>query len=321
MNATKESAINNVRTVLAQDADEHACNLTNWEQCYDQTTRGAFQGSLHEMQLPHMQVFCERTNQGMLQRCCVWPDSLWFGLPLPHAMQQDSRINGLGSGQHSIMVRPGGQEFELNTPADFSIYGIVVRQDCLRQAAEEQGFVVDWAALSHSPLLQVHTQPHARCLQTLQTLLLDKGAMAEQTRHSATDSVLEALLPLLETAQRADHHSGSFDRHLRVVSKARDWVLQHPEDPINVPQLCEQLHVSRRTLQYCFEEVTGLSPTQYLRVLRLNGARRQLRQAASGTTVRDVAASWGFWHFSQFASDFRKQFDCSPSQLLATQLH
>lgn len=316
MNTAKECAMQGIRTVLAQDADEHACNLTNWEQRYDQTTQGAFQGSLHEMQLPHMQVFCERTNQGMLQRCCVWPDSLWFGLPAQHSDQAQGRINGLGGGLHSIMVRPGGQEFELNTPADFSIYGIVVQKDALRQAADEQGFQVDWEALVQSPLLQVHSQPHTRCLQALQMLLLEPHTPA-----SASERVLEALLPLLETAQRGDQHRDSFERHLRVVNKARDWVLQHPEDPISVPQLCEQLHVSRRTLQYCFEDVTGLSPMQYLRVLRLNGARRQLRQASGDTTVRDVAASWGFWHFSQFASDFRKQFDCSPSQLLASQLH
>lgn len=317
MNESNECTLKTIRTVLAQDADEHACNLTNWEQRYDQTTRGAFEGALHEMQLPDMQVFCERTSQGMLQRCCVWPDSLWFGLPAypgsdTHS-HPDCRINGLASGPHSIMVRPGGQEFELNTPADFSIYGIVVRQDKLRQVAEENGYTVDWAALSASPQLQVQSQPHTRCLHTLHSLL-----RTDSPAQDIATQVLEALLPLLDTARHDDWHSSSFERHCRVVSRARDWVLAHPEDPISVPQLCEQLHVSRRTLQYCFEQVTGLSPTQYLRVLRLNGARRQLRAAHSGTTVRDVAASWGFWHFSQFASDFRKQFACSPSQLLGS---
>ena len=29
-------------------------------------------------------------------------------------------------------------------------------------------------------------------------------------------------------------------------------------------------------------------------------------------TVRDVAADWSFWHFSQFASDYRKLFGLQP---------
>ncbi len=38
------------------DADEHAHDLTNWEQSYDQITPGRFHGALAELQLPQMQV-------------------------------------------------------------------------------------------------------------------------------------------------------------------------------------------------------------------------------------------------------------------------
>ena len=78
--------------------------------------------------------------------------------------------------------------------------------------------------------------------------------------------------------------------------------------------------MSRRTLQYCFEDVLGINPVQYLRILRLNGARRQLREAET-RHVRDVAADWGFWHFSQFSSDYRKLFGHSPSETLKQGLH
>jgi AraC family ethanolamine operon transcriptional activator len=54
---------------------------------------------------------------------------------------------------------------------------------------------------------------------------------------------------------------------------------------------------------------------QYLRLIRLNGARRSLREPLSAAvSVRDVAANWGFWHFSQFSSDYRKLFGQCPSE-------
>ena len=61
---------------------------------------------------------------------------------------------------------------------------------------------------------------------------------------------------------------------------------------------------------------------QYLRLIRLNGARRSLR-ASSGApvTVRDVAANWGFWHFSQFSSDYRKLFGQCPSESRSQRTH
>jgi AraC family ethanolamine operon transcriptional activator len=127
--------------------------------------------------------------------------------------------------------------------------------------------------------------------------------------------LLNALLALLDTGAVDSAVSNSFQRRQRIVAKARDLVLAQHDQAITVPQLCEQLFVSRRTLQYCFEDVLGMSPMQYLRLIRLNGARRHLRQASvKSLTVQDVAADWGFWHFSQFSSDYRKLFGQSPSQ-------
>ncbi|HSI51777.1 MAG TPA: helix-turn-helix domain-containing protein, partial [Ideonella sp.] len=83
---------------------------------------------------------------------------------------------------------------------------------------------------------------------------------------------------------------------------------------LSVPQLCEALHVSRRTLQYAFEDEAGVSPLAYLRSVRLNGVRRLLRDPHQSMSVQDAAAHWGFWNMSQFASDYRRQFGESASQ-------
>ncbi len=92
-------------------------------------------------------------------------------------------------------------------------------------------------------------------------------------------------------------------------------MLAHRTRPVGVPELCEQLHVSRRTLQYCFQDVLGMAPATYLRTLRLNGARRDLCGRAAGS-VQDVAEAWGFWHLSQFATDYRRLFGKRPSETL-----
>jgi AraC family ethanolamine operon transcriptional activator len=134
--------------------------------------------------------------------------------------------------------------------------------------------------------------------------------------------VADALLTLLDTSQVDSSVSKSFERRQRIVAKARDYVLAHRDEAVTVPQLCERLFVSRRTLQYCFEDVLNLSPIQYLRLIRLNGARRSLRALSSSpASVRDVAANWGFWHFSQFSSDYRKLFGQCPSEALARRTH
>jgi AraC family ethanolamine operon transcriptional activator len=60
-----------------------------------------------------------------------------------------------------------------------------------------------------------------------------------------------------------------------------------------------------------------MAPATYVRAIRLNGARRDLCNASRDCrSVQDVAAAWGFWHMSQFATDYRKLFGMRPSDTL-----
>jgi AraC family ethanolamine operon transcriptional activator len=316
-----------LRTTEAHDADEHAHNLTAWEQHYDQLSAGRFTGQLTELRLPQMQVFREGTSQALRQSCRVWADSFWFGLPDVGASAAPgyapTRINGRLHGARDIMVRPGDEPFELVTPEQHSLFGIVVQKQALANAAARQGCQVDWARLQQAELLHVGDATRLACLQALDGLL-PRGASgslqpgpADNEVATLQDALLSVLLDMLDNSEADTAARQSFAKRQKVVAQARAHVLAHPDQAVTVPELCEQLHVSRRTLQYCFEDVMGLSPIQYLRAIRLNGARRHLHEAGRvQRSVQDVAAHWGFWHLSQFACDYRKLFGESPSQTL-----
>jgi AraC family ethanolamine operon transcriptional activator len=86
---------------------------------------------------------------------------------------------------------------------------------------------------------------------------------------------------------------------------------------VSLTELCRVTGSSGRTLQYAFREVTGLSPTVYLRLRALHWVHAELRDASPGeTTVTDVAMRWGFWHLGRFAASYRATFGTSPSQEL-----
>ena len=206
-----------LRVVEACDADEHAANLTNWEQCYDQTTCGTFHGLLEEIQLPGMQVFRESTSQGMRQSCCVWPDAMWFGLPFSADI---TRINGRTVAPHSVLVRPGHQEFELVTPADYTIFGLVVRQDTLHSAAQALGFDVDWGRLQAAEILHPSAAALKQCLHTLSALLQPDLGVPADPAHAQTHA-LEALLPLLDTSVVDAGVRDSFSRRAISAASAR----------------------------------------------------------------------------------------------------
>ncbi|WP_133649763.1 helix-turn-helix domain-containing protein [Paraburkholderia flava] len=320
-----------VQTCIAHDADEQARNLHGWRQTYDQLTAGRFVGTITELCLEHMQVFRETTSHSLRQTCEVQKDAYWFGIPVQRERDDDvaGRIDTQTIDDDALAFRPGGIEFELLTPAGYEILGVVVNGAVLRRyAADVERVGLD----DHVPRTAVVPIGGARKAQLCASLqqildadqLDDKNSRAPLSafaRNALQASILASLFDLGPWPSTDAAAMPTRRRRQWIVSEARGYVLKHRERPIGVPELCERLHVSRRTLQYCFHDVLGMAPATYLRALRLNGARRELGDAQQrARSVQDVAAAWGFWHLSQFATDYRKLFGMRPSDTLKAAL-
>jgi transcriptional regulator GlxA family with amidase domain len=75
--------------------------------------------------------------------------------------------------------------------------------------------------------------------------------------------------------------------------------------------------VSLRQLQQAFKAFTGMTPTHWLRLRRLNSAHRELLICTPNeTTVAQVAMNWSFWHLGRFSSSYRALFKELPSETL-----
>lgn len=74
----------------------------------------------------------------------------------------------------------------------------------------------------------------------------------------------------------ADHSAAPVERR-RLIARARDWMGDHLQHPFTVADLAEALHVSTRTLQACFRDELGHSPSLEARRLRFLRLRQQLR--------------------------------------------
>ena len=100
-----------------------------------------------------------------------------------------------------------------------------------------------------------------------------------------------------------------------LVRRAEVFATNAGTNPLCVSDLCVGCEVPRRTLNHAFHQVLGMGPGTYLRRLRLNHARRTLRQFRIGDrrpSVKSVALDNGFWHASRFGSQYRELFGESP---------
>lgn len=303
----------------SDDVNDHAASLSQWDQRYDQVAAGRFDGQLEELWLGPLQVFRERTSRAVLQRGAPCPHTLTLAMPVGDGPNEAWFCGRrVAAGQAFGLV--SHREFELATRGAFDIVAIGVRRSHLEAQARAAGLNLP-AAWLHNAVLD----SPADAGDGLRQLLLAALDSARATpallapgaaRDALADALCTALLGHLADARpQAGAAESTAATRQRVVREAQQHMRAHADAPISVPALCAAIHVSRRTLQCSFQDVLQMSPVAYLRAMRLNGVRRDLRRGGD-EPVADRAARWGFWHLSRFAADYRQMFGELPSETL-----
>jgi AraC family ethanolamine operon transcriptional activator len=106
--------------------------------------------------------------------------------------------------------------------------------------------------------------------------------------------------------------------HFSTARRAESYMRERMDEPLCIDDVCMNLRVSRRYLEYSFNDAFGVSPSRYLRLMRLHEVRRRLKRPGAGTTVTSEALRLGFNHLSLFSVQYKKTFGESPSATLWT---
>lgn len=102
----------------------------------------------------------------------------------------------------------------------------------------------------------------------------------------------------------------------RDVKRTIDYIQAHADHPITVEDLVSVSGVPGRTLYRHFRDFTGYAPMAYLRKVRFERVREDLKRASPTESVTDLALKWGFRHSGRFSMAYRQSFGESPSQTL-----
>ena len=97
-----------------------------------------------------------------------------------------------------------------------------------------------------------------------------------------------------------------------VVQKAVALMEAAIEEPVPLGELTQRTGVSQRQLERLCKRYLGATPAQYYVQLRLERARRMLRQ--TDMSVAEVAIACGFVSLSHFAKVYRRHYGLSPRE-------
>ena len=103
-----------------------------------------------------------------------------------------------------------------------------------------------------------------------------------------------------------------------VVRRAQACIEANADQPLRLSDIADASGVGVRALQLAFRRHLGTTPMAYLRRVRLQHVRVDLRAAVPGdnTSVASTARRWGFGNLSRFAGEYRDEFGELPSRTL-----
>ena len=278
-----------------------------------QTSSGTLSGSIRELHVGGMQVLSERYRGVMTNHCgSAVPDAIGFVLPL--RMDGAGMFNAQAWHPDAICVWNTNVEFNVITPPSDIVCVTVDRALLVEYIARSEHVDLEPELLRANLVFGAQQVGLlARRLKALVDVAFEEEWDIPAAQQVIYREVLETLTPVLVEQLRGAATPNRPCSHLVNVRRAREVALAHPDTPLRVQDLCRELRIPRRTLQDSFQHVLGISPLSYVHMLRLDGARRSL---LAGTPVKEVADTWGFWHWSRFSGAYRRLFGELPSATL-----
>jgi len=96
------------------------------------------------------------------------------------------------------------------------------------------------------------------------------------------------------------------------LRRVTDWMAEHLAEEFSLARLAEQACMSEFHFNRLFKRATGVPPSQYQIKLRLDAARRLLRETKK--SVITIANEVGYSNPSHFAQLFRKETGLAPTE-------
>lgn len=320
MNSQNEIHNNHqIRGMTTTDIDELALFQVNKNRHYTQLHVGRLQGNYLEVDLGTLQVFRENISAGSLIEAAPAKNFVPFAALLSNT--DDLNFCGKKIEKNAILQATGGV-WDVNFKSHLNVIAAAFDRDtfiCDIHLLTGQEVPNDWL-ISKVSLTDSYVLNHyAMGLNSIINLVQMKPEVlkTENALRMLKDTILRLIFNVLKVTTPSNEIRVNQSKRCRGVRQVMDYLHSYGKNIPTIPELCKIAELSERNLQYGFKEYLGVTPIRYLRLLRLNGVRRDLLiNHDKKNKIVDVALDWGFIELGRFASEYRQLFQELPSATL-----
>ena len=281
-----------------QAASEEA----GWECEYRQIEAGQLESQMVFQPVGGSSLLCETANRRLdiSARTPVSAVSVLVPLSDTHVL-----INGRRLSDDRIMILAPDIDFHAVSNRGGEVWSIHLRSDLLDESLDLDKLgtrIID----GQPDALTKFRDAIKYSLESDEERVLDH----HETRFAdLTQSLISSDAP----ATKTDRYHRRQKR--KALSRALEYIEAHLTSQLRMGRICSYAGVSQSTLGRMFRREFQQTPSSYLRALRLNAVRRELKLGLRASrTIADVAVEHGFAHMGRFSSAYRTQFGLLPSE-------
>lgn len=311
--------LDSTRRLATANLNELARFQTNKNRHYTQLQAGHLSANYFEANLGNVQIFKEDINVGSIIEAAPALSHVPFAMVLPSSGCY--RFCGRDEVNNALIQASGGtwdivfkDRLDYVCTAFAREYFYTSYELLTAKQAPSEYFVSKAAQTTLSALTQ-YGAGVSRILQRVQSdpVLLEKKEIKYLLCSELFKFTLDALLPSINLSGTLKPQS----KRIKGVQRVIDYLQVHAVLLPDMQTLCRVSELSERSLEYGFQEHLGITPTRYLRNLRLNGARLELLNVIDNRIkVSDIALKWGFLELGRFSGEYKFLFQELPSHTL-----
>lgn len=232
---------------------------------------------------------------------CSPTPSTWYGLEAPSG---------------TMVCTPPGEAIDGCTTLGFLCFSVGLSprlwEHCRQVASPEAAAFGSVAAHHFTSSIFAHLTQQIMTLRGRLRRAQQEPALAANVADEACRLVTWLGIAAWESRTAAPPQRDTLRNRARLARSAEGLMREQLGDPLQIPDLCAALRVSRRELEYAFRSTFDQSPRDFLQALRLNAIRRELH--GSDAPIIDIAFQNGMSHLGRFAASYRHLFGEKPSQ-------
>jgi AraC family ethanolamine operon transcriptional activator len=304
-----------VRRCVASDVDELQSFWGTGRECLRMES-GAFRAEFSVTKLDRTMIRDERFSHGVVIHGVPF-DDLWSLLVV---LRADGRLDGWAIDAQEVVVIPPGECLSGRSRGAAHALRLDVEAATFQRLAETV-YECDLDRVAKGTRTVTPPAPVLEQLRRLSGVPHDSAAKAlarPALRRLLESDAIGSFFASVRAAPatRVPERSEPARRRRQFV-QAIEYLREKSSEAVTIPEVCAAVGTSQRALEYSFRDYVDTTAVRYLKLHRLNAARRVLHAGyPSSTTVTEVALDLGFSDLSHFSVDYKALFGVSPSTTL-----